>query len=304
MGIVASNVKMLLSAYRGGVRFTETATLGRMSWFLTKDELSDVGSLYGADISKIENHMTFGGPADDFFQVLLGVESLSMIDNSSYEGANVIHDLNYPIPQKFEQAFDVVIDSGTLEHVFNFPCALANCMRMVKLNGTLFICVPANNCLGHGFYQLSPELFFRVFQESNGFQLKKIILIKHPWAGVELSPRQESYVVMDPKEIGERVCLIDDSPAQLMIEAKRVAISDIFSVYPQQSSYANKWDEFKTRDACAKTTSAQKGKLRMMLKTIFNHIPRGWQNNLTGYHLRAIFSIRNRHFYRKLGSKI
>jgi len=36
-------------------------------------------------------------------------------------------------------------------------------MRLVKVGGTVMIATTANNHLGHGFYQFSPEWGFRTF---------------------------------------------------------------------------------------------------------------------------------------------
>ena len=54
---------------------------------------------------------------------LLGVVDLTVIDYSSFEGANYIHDLNYPVSANLSGRFDLVIDGGTLEHIFNLPMA-------------------------------------------------------------------------------------------------------------------------------------------------------------------------------------
>ena len=56
----------------------------------------------------------------------------------------------------------MVIDGGLLEHVFDFPTAIRNCMRMVRQGGHLILNLPVNNFPGHGFYRFSPELVFRV----------------------------------------------------------------------------------------------------------------------------------------------
>ncbi len=34
----------------------------------------------------------------------------------------------------------------------------------------------ANNFLGHGFHQFSPELYFRVFCPANGFEVESLML--------------------------------------------------------------------------------------------------------------------------------
>jgi hypothetical protein len=45
---------------------------------------------------------------------------------------------------------------------FNFPVALANAMKMAKIGGHFAARTPANNQCGHGFYQFSPGLFYRI----------------------------------------------------------------------------------------------------------------------------------------------
>ena len=92
------------------------------------------------------------------------------IDASAYENATMVHDMNLPVGDELKQKFSVVIDGGTLEHVFNFPTAIRNCMEMLKVGGHFFAHTMANNFMGHGFYQFSPELFYRVFSPENGFR--------------------------------------------------------------------------------------------------------------------------------------
>jgi 2-polyprenyl-3-methyl-5-hydroxy-6-metoxy-1,4-benzoquinol methylase len=89
--------------------------------------------------------------------------------------ASIIHDLNKPVPKELEERFDVVLDGG-LEHVFDFPQAIENAMRMTKIGGHLILETPANNLCGNGFYQFSPELFFRVLDSGNGFELERLYL--------------------------------------------------------------------------------------------------------------------------------
>src|SRR5438477_418150 len=84
-------------------------------------------------------------------------------------GPHFPHDMNEPIPDKFKETYTAVLDGGSLEHVFNFPVAIKNCMEMVKVGGHYLAITPANNFFGHGFYQFSPELYFTVLSKENGF---------------------------------------------------------------------------------------------------------------------------------------
>ena len=76
----------------------------------------------------------------------------------------------------------MVVDGGTLEHVFDYPTALRNAMRMVRVGGHLILNAPVNNFPGHGFYQISPELFFRVLSPQFGFRVHDAVLMElyHP----------------------------------------------------------------------------------------------------------------------------
>lgn len=80
------------------------------------------------------------------------------------------------MPASLHAKYDAVIDSGTPEHVFNFPVALASAMSMVRKGGYLFVVTMANNHCGHGFYQFSSELFFRALARENGFRIRCLLL--------------------------------------------------------------------------------------------------------------------------------
>src|SRR6185295_9992131 len=106
----------------------------------------------------------------------LGARKVFALDASAFEGAQVVHDLNLPIGPDLQEKFDLVYDGGTLEHVFNFPVALKNCMQLVRPGGQLILHTVTNNYCGHGFYQFSPELFFRALSPENGFEMERMVL--------------------------------------------------------------------------------------------------------------------------------
>jgi hypothetical protein len=170
--------------------------------------------------------------AENFFH-LLGAEIVESLDASSFEGATIIHDLNTPIPENLKNRFTTIIDGGLLEHVFNFPVAIKNCMEMLQVGGTFIISTITNNMMGHGFYQFSPELFYRVFSQENGFELNRMILYENP--------DHKWYQVMDPAIVGCRVGVQNCKQIDLLIIAKKKAAIPIFLSYPQQSDYTQLW---------------------------------------------------------------
>lgn len=96
----------------------------------------------------------------------IGFPVMETIDASGYEGAMYCHDLNIPIVDKLRGRFGVVLDGGTLEHVFNAPQALDNVFHMLDEGGVFVSINGMTGWAGHGFYQFSPELVWRYWKDS------------------------------------------------------------------------------------------------------------------------------------------
>jgi len=115
---------------------------------------------------------------------MLGFDEISVLDYSAFEGADVVLDLNSPnVPAHLEDSFDVVIDHGTLEHVFHLPNALNNVFRLLRVGGRAIFSAPSSNFFDHGFYMLQPTLFCD-WLAANGWQLESIQV-------VQFTPNQE-----------------------------------------------------------------------------------------------------------------
>lgn len=182
------------------------------------------------------------------FARALGATSVLSMDASPYEGADLVHDLNRPIPPEWAEGYDALIDGGTLEHVFNFPVAISNCMKLVKTGGHLMLFTPANNYFGHGFYQFSPELFYRVLAPENGFVVERMIaLADNAGVGNVFGLRYPFPItgpwheVPDPAVIHRRVTLINHDSVILMVLARKTANVEPFKNAPQQSDYLPLW---------------------------------------------------------------
>ena len=106
---------------------------------------------------------------------LFGAKKTTICDFSSYESPDVTFDLNYKVKNNHINKYDLILDFGTLEHIFDVPQALENYVRMTKKNGHIIICTPCSNMIDHSFYMFSPTLFFDYF-ENNGFEIYKCFL--------------------------------------------------------------------------------------------------------------------------------
>lgn len=224
MGISLSSARFLIGEMGRGVDFSKTLTLGRQGVYMQRNQYKMVCSLLNIEPPR---HATF---ADELF-FGLGAKSLDVLDASPYEGAVFTHDLNQPLPATLSKKWSCVIDGGTLEHVFNFPEAIKTCMQLVEQGGHLILITPWNNWAGHGFYQFSPELFYRLLSEDNGFLLERMLVHQDgKW-----------FSVKDPDSLGMRVEEHGSQPIQLFITAKKLKAMPIFSQWPQQSDYSKKW---------------------------------------------------------------
>ncbi|HZR21914.1 MAG TPA: class I SAM-dependent methyltransferase [Verrucomicrobiae bacterium] len=172
-----------------------------------------------------------------------GILRLEHMDVFPEEGATIIHDLNTAIPEKLRNQFDLVLDNGTLEHIFNIPQALENCASLCAIGGCIVMIAPANNYCGHGFFQFSPELFYRAFCESNGFAETRVHLLDYGVLGTTLT-------LVDPALKKSRLEFINSSQVVMVGIARKTRDKKPFwTQWPQQSDYVVYWNTAERRNA-------------------------------------------------------
>src|SRR3569833_2938568 len=275
MGITINAAEFLLQAKAAGVDFDKTITLGRQNVFVEPRELDQLFKEYGYAGFPESNFAETRMPFADSLISAMGASTVDSIDVSDYEGATVLFDLNHPIPDDLKNRYDCLIDGGTLEHIFFFPTALKNCMQMVKVGGHLIFLTPANNWFGHGFYQFSPELFYRALSPDNGYQVDRVVALEE-----EVAVRGDGhkarlftlnspwYEIPDPAVVRRRTQLVNSRSVLLFIVAKRVADVPIFESTPQQSDFSVAWEKTdeKLRPETPETESIQKRLKRIKIK--------------------------------------
>lgn len=237
MGITNNCAKFLFHSKRMGVSFENTIMLGRQQLYAKPDVINQLvkKSKLGTEFKVDESNKY----AEPLFKVL-GASKIDSLDFSDYEQATFIHDLNLPIPENLKNQYTVVFDGGTLEHVFNFPTAITNCMNMLKTGGYFISITPANNQCGHGFYQFSPELYFSLFNESRGFRVKSIFL------AIDINGKgiRDWYSVKDPSVVNTRVTISNCSPTYLLILSEKIKDVPFDTAFPFQSDYMHAWQTF------------------------------------------------------------
>ena len=260
MGLDQNGVQFLLYARRLGVDFARSAMIGRQSLYLTAPQLQASLTKFGSPFDGTISHRvlgSYGGYAEGLFEYL-GADHVSSFDAAGYEGASQLHDMNLPLPDRYQRRYSMVFDGGSLEHVFNIAAALKNCMEMVQVGGHYLAISPANNFMGHGFYQLSPELYFSVFRPANGYELVRALVY-------EDGARPRWFAVTDPASIQRRVTLTNRRPVYLLIIARRVTDVVPLQSAPQQSDYLVAWDR---RKATVRRPEGISRRLKRSLKSL------------------------------------
>lgn len=224
MGIDVHAMNHLINVHQNNGAFKRTITLGRQGVHLR-------GSSYQKDIDK---HIA--KDEQEFCEAVLteffGASQIDSMDNSNYENATLIHDMNKAIPESLHDAYDTVIDVGTLEHVFDIGEALRNCAALCKVGGQIIHILPTNGFCGHGFWQFSPELFFSLYSAENGFENTQVYVAER-WQ------HRLRYAVARPNN-GIRVNLLSDDESYIMVHTQKTA-NKIQNWNVQQSDYVMEW---------------------------------------------------------------
>lgn len=226
MGFNTTAIRFFLSVRTEIAENPKTLVLGRQTFTPT------LWLLFQLSRKKLVKEWKKISYIDDFLECL-GVNNVDYLDFSSYEGANILQDLGQPVSQNLVNIYDLVVEAGTLEHVPDFVTALSNAKSMVKVGGDLLIIAPANNFLGHGFYQLSPEIFHQALSLDQGFKIKYSILhIEGPFGGRWFNTPLSS-------DINQRLNITTKNATYICIVAQKISIKNTKVGY--QSDYEAAW---------------------------------------------------------------
>jgi hypothetical protein len=288
MGIVYADVRNLIERFRPESEGKRVITLGRLFVFLHPNEISRLRKILAGDeraLSYFDSYK-WGEFAERMFTELFRCAEVESMDFSSYEGATHLHDIGQPVSEALRGDYDLVLDGGTLEHVFNLPVALTNMIRLARVGGLVYSNTPSNNLSGHGFYQFSPELLYRVMSPENGMEIviNRIGIAKFP--SVERSSRHPVYDVVDPASVRSRVRLLSPRPVYIMCMARKTAETEPFTHPVLQSDYSRKW-------------GGDKGG-RESARRIFDRLPIPLQHLVIGYFEVNQSSLGNARFFHRV----
>jgi hypothetical protein len=266
MAIDTETARLFLACKQAGISFGRILMLGRQNYLLRPSETRALFSSFGLkpDPRLLEEPRGSNPPFSEPFFECLGATACDSMDVSTYEGATIIHDSNEPVPATLHEKFDLVFDGGTLEHVFHFPQALLNAMQMTKPDGWYAAFTPGNNWFGHGFYQFSPEVYYRALSQENGFSKCAVFAVPEGFG-------LKWYLVKDPAELRTRTNLINGLRTPLLVLARKTGPTPA-KLRLQQSDYQAFWNQNAPVLNTGKTR--QDGGLAQSIKaTLYRNLP-------------------------------
>ena len=101
----------------------------------------------------------------DFFR-MLGLDEVYAIDITNREGAEIVLDLNYPVPASLANSCDLLVDGSLLDNIFDPTSGLKNIAKLLMPGGRCFVHNMANtrtDFSGIPYTMFNPMWFFDYF---------------------------------------------------------------------------------------------------------------------------------------------
>ena len=231
MGIARGAAALLLEEHARKPFSGRLATLGVQTIYMSEGDLTRQFERFG-----VQPVVPMAKPLDDkqLFR-MMGFDAIQTLDYSDFEGADHVVDLNHDgLPEGLQGQFDVVLDSGTLEHVFHVPNAMKNIISLVKVGGRIIFLAPSSNHMDHGFYMFSPTFFADYFL-ANKFEINTGYVVRY---SASLDDLWDAYQYDPDRWRDLHIGGLDDKPYAIFFVVTRTAESTS-GVIPQQNYYAD-----------------------------------------------------------------
>ncbi len=175
MAIIRSALKLIVKAH-GEYQFSgRMLTLGMPDVYVTPKELGEWSEEFASNRLTVVPEITtnkigqkLGWISGRKFFEAFGFDAIDSLDiPGSEHPAEILHDLNEPLPNDLCGKYNFLMDPGTLEHVFDQRQCLENIHRALAVGGVVCHFVPIYSYNG-GYYSVNPNVI-NDFYALNGF---------------------------------------------------------------------------------------------------------------------------------------
>ena len=112
-------------------------------------------------------HLKKSLTVENLFKDRYGINDYTDFDLDPH--AKVVLDLTKPLPEEYKNRYNTVIDSGTLEHIFDHKSAFTNFYDMCKVGGYIIHITPVL-AIEHGLFNHTMRLF-SVISKTNDYPI-------------------------------------------------------------------------------------------------------------------------------------
>lgn len=114
---------------------------------------------------------------DRCFMRSIGVEKIHSLDVTDYEGAEIVHDLGYPVPHSLLGRYDFIYNGGCFDNMFNPGVAIINLSQMLRPGGRV-VCLESASSWNNPYLMFSPGWFWDYYV-TNAFTDCKVYIASY-----------------------------------------------------------------------------------------------------------------------------
>lgn len=249
MGMLPSHIALLAKEQKKHPLRGKVLTLGQQAVYSTLAEVEEILESQNIALSTLKDGFDVTSKINKGSKLwdkrtnaqtvlsLMGANEVLVGDCSQYENPDFLMDLNFPVGEEYFEKFDVILDIGTSEHVFNIPMLLRNLNFMLKKGGEIILMNPTSNTIDHGFYSISPTLFFDYFAANNYENFNCYLCEEDPeMLFLEFPPPKVNVYRYD--YVGNQFCFLSNKAVETIFFAtKNINCSSGEFKTPSQSLY-------------------------------------------------------------------
>jgi hypothetical protein len=194
MSIFPQTASFILKEHRHRRIQGDVLLIGRQTVNLSvsaaKTLLEREGVELRAEFSAEADNSTIGSAdqnyiTDTAFFSLFSSARVSALDVSAYEGAEIIHDLNEPLPDKYTEIADFIFNGSCLDNLFDPATAITSLSKMLRPRGRI-IHLEHGTAIQDAFLCYSPEWFFDYYAINNYDDCQNFVCVfdgsmQNPW---------------------------------------------------------------------------------------------------------------------------
>lgn len=217
MSIIRAAAELIVRAHKQYNFSGRALSLGVAEVSATPEQLVAWFSKYSAVPSKLDGESVQFSTnpigkrqrwvTDKSYFSAFGIDDLHSLDIPGCEhDAEIVHDLNTPLPDHHHGQYDFIVDPGTLEHIFDQRQCFETIRSALAVGGVICHFVPIYSYNG-GYYSINPNVVHD-FYRNNGFgEITSYVIM---WDRFKLGPDVKTFCYTYREDVlGSRHALAD-----------------------------------------------------------------------------------------------